>query len=209
MGVTVACVLRSGGWCRPDDVARLRYGVAQHLDDHEFVCLSDVDVPCERIALQHGWPGWWSKIELFRLPPPVLFFDLDTMIVGDLAEIADKSEQWQFTMLRDFYRETGLGSGVMGWGVPMDALYAKFVEDPEGWMKKCGGAGDQCFIELNVNPSGVHRWQDELPGQVVSYKAHVRKARLRLDAGDGTVPKGARVICFHGHPKPRDIGWTL
>ncbi len=32
---------------------------------HRFVCLSDVDVPCERIFLKHGWPGWWSKVELF------------------------------------------------------------------------------------------------------------------------------------------------
>lgn len=201
MGLTVACVLRSGGTYRPSDVAILRDQVAAHLDDHEFICLSDVDVPCERIALQHGWPGWWSKIELFRLPPPVLFFDLDTMIVGSLAAIAAEADKWQFTMLQDFYRETGLGSGMMAWGVPMDALYAKFVEDdPRGWMEKCDSAGDQFFIELNVNHSGVKRWQDVLPGQVVSYKAHVK--------GKG-VPKDARVVCFHGRPKPRDIGWKL
>lgn len=199
--ITVACVLRSGGVYQADDVARLRDGVAANLDGHEFVCLSDVDVPCERIPLQHGWPGWWSKIELFKqVAPPALFFDLDTMIVGDLEEVADQADRRQFTMLRDFYREKGLGSGMMAWGHPMETLYDKFCEDPEGWMKKAGRAGDQCFIELNVNPRGVVRWQDAVPGQVVSYKEHVR--------GRG-VPDNARVVCFHGDPKPRDIGWKL
>lgn len=198
--ITVACVLRSGGAYRPDDVVRLRDQVAAHLSGHEFVCLSDVDVPCERIALQHDWPGWWSKMEMFLLPPPVLFFDLDTMIVGDLGDVAAQADEWQFTMLRDFYRENGLGSGMMAWGHPMDTLYEKFVDAPRDWMKKAGDSGDQCFIEMNVNQQGVKRWQDVLPGQVVSYKVHVK--------GKG-VPRDARVVCFHGHPKPRDIAWTL
>lgn len=201
VGLTVACVLRSGGVYDAQDVARLRGGVAAHLGAaHDFVCLSDLDVPCERIPLRQGWPGWWSKIELFLLPPPVLYFDLDTMLTGDLADLAEQAEKWQFTMLRDFYRKDGLGSGLIAWGLPMETLHDKFAEDADGWIKKCGSKGDQCFIELNVNPPGVARWQDELPGQVVSYKVHV--------AGRG-VPPGARAVCFHGKPKPRDIGWTL
>lgn len=201
MGLTVACVLRSGGRYDAEDVARLRDGVAAHLrTDHDFVCLSDVDVPCERIPLVHGWPGWWSKMEMFLLPPPVLYFDLDTIVVGDLGDIAEQAEKWQFTMLRDFYREKGLGSGLMAWGLPMETLHDKFAEDPEGWIDKCGGQGDQNFIERHVNQDHVAHWQDELPGQVVSYKVHV--------AGRG-VPRGARAVCFHGKPKPRDIGWTL
>lgn len=198
--MTVACVLRSGGVYDAEDVERLRNGVAAHLGEHDFVCLSDVEVPCERIPLGHGWPGWWSKIEAFLLPPPVLYIDLDTIIVGDIADIAAQAEVWQFTMLRDFNVEKGLGSGLMAWGVPMETLYEKFVEDPAGWMQKCR-AGDQQFIELNVNARGVVRWQDALPGQVVSYKTN----RVAQQG----VPAGARMVCFHGKPKPRDIGWRL
>src|SRR6185369_16858814 len=101
--LTVACVLKSGGIYDATWVSRLRDGVARHLPvDHRFVCLSDIEVPCERIPLEHDWPGWWSKIELLKLPS-VLFFDLDTAIVGSLDDIARHALRTDFTMLRDFY----------------------------------------------------------------------------------------------------------
>ena len=86
----VACVLRSGGIYSPEWVRKLRDGVARQFTvPHRFVCLSDVDVSaiCERIPLVEDWPGWWSKIELFRsglFDDTVLYFDLDTVPVGSL-----------------------------------------------------------------------------------------------------------------------------
>jgi len=99
--LTIACVLRSGGDFDQEYVERLRDGVAANLSlPHRFVCLSDVEVPCERLALQHGWPGWWSKLELFeQLKGRVLYFDLDTVIAGSLDEIA--SYPHAFSMLSD------------------------------------------------------------------------------------------------------------
>ena len=84
--LTIACVLRSGGDFDAEYVERLRDGVAANLSlPHRFVCLSDIEVPCERVALRHGWPGWWSKLELFeQLKGRVLYFDLDTVIAGSL-----------------------------------------------------------------------------------------------------------------------------
>ena len=116
--LTVACVLKSGGTYTPEWVGRLRAGVKRHLPrEHMFVCLSDVDVPSMRIPLEHDWPGWWSKMELFRLPGPILYFDLDTAIVGSLSDIADYIAEAKapFTMLRDFYAPSHRGSGVMAW----------------------------------------------------------------------------------------------
>src|SRR6478609_2567748 len=115
--LTVACVLKSGGIYDATWVERLRAGVKRHLPlEHRFVCLSDVDVPCERIPLEYNWPGWWSKLEAFRLPGPVIYFDLDTAIVGDLSEIVARTDLWGgFTILEDFYRNKGYGSGVMAW----------------------------------------------------------------------------------------------
>jgi hypothetical protein len=207
MGLTVACVLRSGGHYGPDDVANLRNGVARHLKaPYRFLCLSDVDVPCERIPLEHNWPGWWSKIELFRLDGPGLYFDLDTVICGDLADLAAQAEQWEFTLLRDFYREKGLATGVMAWNIPIRRLYDEFRKDPAVWMQRCGSAGDQCFVEQHVNKAGVASWQSALPGQVVSYKVHVRKPVLpRHEFGNGAIPPGARVICFHGLPRMSEL----
>lgn len=194
--LTVACVLRSGGIYDASWVARLKAGVAKHLPiEHRFVCLSDVDVPCERIPLEHGWPGWWSKMELFKLPGPALYFDLDTAVVGDLQDLARQADEWRFTILRDFYRPHGLGSGVMAWGWDVSLLYNRFAAMPDQWMGELGGRGDQGFVEAVANLDGVDRWQDVLPDQVVSYKLH-------CSAG---IPLNARIVCLHGQPKFADM----
>lgn len=194
--LTVACVLRSGGIYDATWVARLRAGVARHLPiEHRFVCLSDVDVPCERIPLKHDWPGWWSKIELFTLPGPVLFADLDTAAVGDLTDIARHAMSARFTMLQDFYAKDHFGSGLMAWGgQPPRQLYEKFTAAPEAMMQtRRARMGDQAYIEESL--SGIDRWQDFVSGQIVSYKVHCRNG----------IPAGARVVCLHGRPKFTDM----
>lgn len=194
--ITIACVLRSGGGVyNTAYVEKLRDGVARNLKaPHRFVCLSDVDVPCERIALEHNWPGWWSKIELFKLPGPVLYFDLDTIITGDLGEIAACRDR--FIILRNFYSKNHVGSGMMAWQDDVRRVYDRFDARVMG---RC--AGDQEFIGEMIQ--GVI-WQDLLPGQIVSYKAHVRKAIKRTETGTGEIPEGARVVCFHGAPRPHE-----
>jgi hypothetical protein len=61
---------------------------------HRFVCLSNVCVPCERIPLTEGWPGWWSKLELFKhdLGERVLYLDLDVLVTGSLDELVNFPE---------------------------------------------------------------------------------------------------------------------
>ncbi len=195
--LTVACVLRSGGCYTAEYVEKLRAGVARHLTmDHRFVCLSDVPVPCERVALTHNWPGWWSKLELFKLAPPVLYFDLDTVIVDSLSDVARVAREHPLIVLRDFYREKGFGSGMMAWATDQSATYEKFAAYPHGIMGRLGGRGDQGFLEETVARSAVRLWQEELPGHVVSYKVHVR---------DKEFPANARVVCFHGKPKPHEV----
>jgi len=57
---------------------------------HRFVCLSNVEVPCERIPLIHDWPGWFSKIELHRpglFEDRVLYLDLDELVIQDLEPL--------------------------------------------------------------------------------------------------------------------------
>lgn len=200
--LTVATVLKSGGLYDASWVKRLKALVARHLHvPHDFVCLSDVDVPCDRVHLVQEWPGWWSKIEVFKLYGPVLYLDLDTLIVGDLEDIAAVAEKFDFTVLRDFYRlGNGIGSGVMAWNgtngtVTVDSLYEAFLRDPHGWMRKLGGGGDQRFIEENVFSPNVLRWQDLVDDQIVSYKVHCRTG----------CPPNARIVCLHGKPKFADM----
>jgi hypothetical protein len=185
--ITVACVLNSGGIYDAEHVARLRAQVAAHLTrPHRFVCLSDVDVPCERIALIHGWRGWWAKIELFRpglFDGRVLYLDLDVTVVGSLDEIADFPAP--FAAIPDYENPAILNSSVMVWDAgAADRAYTDFrpavIEQP---------GGDQAWISACL-PKAAH-----LPrGWCPSFKHDCRFS----------VPKGAKVVVYHGRPKPWD-----
>lgn len=185
--LTVACVLRSGGDFDATYVYRLRRMVARHLPlPHRFVCLSDVDVPCERIPLKYTWPGWWAKMELFR--PDIeakrmLALDLDTLVVGNIMGFASAD---RFTMIRSFSAPGRRGSGVM--------MLTDRAPVWEAWMANpvCRGM-EQEFIR----PFCEQTWQEILPEQLVSYKVHVRPL--------GRVPDDARIIAFHGKPRPADL----
>lgn len=194
--LTIACVLKSGGDFDAEYVERLRDGVAAHLTiPYRFVCLSDVPVSCERIELRRGWPGWWSKLELFELlKGPTLYFDLDTVIVGSLDEIA--SYPHRFSMLADFVRPATFASGMMAWCGDWSHLANGFSEDAIARYQRHRRLGDQGWIQdrLDRPPDVLQRL---FPGQIGS-----RKVRGRDKARE-------RVVCFHGLPRPRDVDWKV
>lgn len=131
---------------------------------------------------------------MFTIEGPSLYIDLDTLIVGDLSDIERQAHENEFTALRDFYRYAGIGSGLMAWNISMRHFYTEFAASPEKFMQTCRHGGDQKFIENRAY--NVTRWQDKLPGQVVSYKAD--------KCADGK-PSNARVVCLHGVPKFTDM----
>lgn len=197
MALTIACVLRAGGAFTPEWVGRLQGMVAEHAPPHRFVCLSDQPVPCERVPLEHEWPRWWPKIECFRpglFQGPVLYLDLDTIVVGSLDEICAAAARYRFLALRDFTREDGIGTGVTGWRDQNEvcAIYRSFTLNPEGWMRAVQGRGDQGFLEELGWGAWTTRWQGVVPGQIVSFK---------VDGCEAGPPPGARVVCLHGAPK--------
>lgn len=184
--VTVACVLKSGGCYTPEYVRRLKAGVDSHLVGHRFVCLSDMDVP-NRIPLTEGLPGWWSKLELFRLVGPTLYVDLDTVVTGDLGDIAHYPHR--FTMLTDFTRPDRPASGVMAWHGDYSFLLTEYEPG-----KAYPGHGDQGYIGSRVD---ADRFQDIFPEQIVSRK--VRRTRNPNE----------RLVCFHGEPRPHKVNWKI
>lgn len=185
--LTVACVYKTGGVYSPEYVKRLKEGVDKHLFGHDFVCLSDADVPCDRIPLENDWAGWWSKIELFRLKGKVLYFDLDTVITGDLTEIAEYPHK--FTMLSDFYYPEKLASGVMAWDGDYSRIYTEYEHGSQ-----YPGHGDQGYISSKVK---ADRFQDIFGRQIVSRK----RPNMRNS--------NERVVCFHGDPRPHTVGWRV
>lgn len=207
--ITVACVLKAGGIYTAEWVRKLRDGVSRHLTlPHRFVCLSDVDGPCERIPLRHDWRGWWSKICLFaELTGPTLYLDLDSVIVGSLDAIAGYPHR--FTMAHEFNRPHMLCSTAMAWNGDYSFIYDAFLRDPEGIMTQYDrmnvdiGIGDQAFIADCFTGRRTPDTFRDLFGErsIASYKVHKCQ-----DAA----PKDAAVVCFHGAPKMADIktGWV-
>lgn len=178
--------------------------VRRHLSHVErFVCLTDMPVKnssVECVRLQHGWPGWWSKIEAFspRLAPEgdrVLYIDLDTCIVGDLSAIASCPDP--FLIMGDVYRrppkspQIQYQSSIMAWTAgPFVNVYSDFVKGPAAVMEKFRVIGDQGWIQSKVGSAAL--WENVVPNQVVSFKKDCRRG----------LPKNARVVVFHGVPKP-------
>ena len=77
----------------PDDVQRFERMVRKHLPDCSFRCLSNIPVPgvvC--LPLKRPPDRWWSQMEVFRPDLPSsgrnIYFDLDTILVRDIDQIA-------------------------------------------------------------------------------------------------------------------------
>jgi hypothetical protein len=188
----VLCVCRSGGEYTAEWVEKLKAGVARNLTvPYEFRCLSDIEVQ-DRIPLKHKWPGWWSKIEMFReITGPTLYLDLDTVVVGSLDYLAKLEND--FAMLRNFHDPEFVGSGVMWFGKSQKHVYDRFCEKPFKWIeyheKKADGPylGDQAFIWESMKRKVAH-----LPMErIKSYKFHCKTA----------LPENTSLVCFHGLPK--------
>lgn len=198
----VISVLRSGGGYDAEWVRKLKDAVARHMSHpHRFRCLSDIEVP-DRIPLEHDWPGWWAKIELFRhgvIEGPTLYLDLDTVVVGALDDAFKVPVD--FAMLRNFWNPNMVGSGVMwfsGEKVPT-GVYTKFARQADAYIKhhernRSGPyVGDQAFTWDALNRE-VNYINDYLPG-IYSYKFHCKNG----------LPSDARIVCFHGKPKLPDV----
>jgi len=102
--INIVCVLRFGGKVGYDAswVEKLKNAVARNLTlEHKFICLSDCDVPCERIELDMIDNGFWSKMQLFKpgqFSGPVLYIDLDTVICKSIDEIINLCKDEKFVM---------------------------------------------------------------------------------------------------------------
>lgn len=201
--LTVLSVLKSGGVYDAGWVTKLQRAVARHLSvPHVFKCLSDVEVPCERIQLEHGWPGWWSKIELFRpgvVNGPTLYLDLDTVLVGSIDRLA--SFPYEFGIMRNLNASWMPGSAVMWFArrAP-ERVYETFKENPEHFIAQYSDRnegtylGDQAFI-WDAMDRRVDYLSDKVPGLIRSYRRHCM-------AG---VPDGCSVVAFGGDKKPSTV----
>jgi len=212
--LTIACVYRSGGDFTHYDVTMLAESINRNVTmNRRIVCLTDhpyevfpyVD---EVIPLKHNWPGWWSKMELFDLPGPVLYFDLDTRIIRPIDDLC----RWALKptgavlMLRDFYHPERHASGIMAWNHDLSWLTRQFADLAEhaSWEElahgvRCNGyRGDQEYIREQLYQSRIpiEDVQDTQLG-IYSYKVDVQPTNA--------IPVDASILCFHGRPRPSEV----
>ena len=178
MSLTVACVLSPGPTYNRSHVDRLEGMVYQNLrQPYKFVCVDD-----------SPFPGWWGKISLLepgRFSGRVLYLDLDVTVIGSLDDLADYP--YPFCAIRDYQHPLQINSSVMAWDAGLaDCVYNDFTLEV---MERLHG--DQNWIHEKMNTTTFPKqW-------CPSYKAHVLPT--------GKVPKDARVIVYHGSPRPWEV----
>ncbi|AFJ47910.1 hypothetical protein [Shimwellia blattae] len=206
--------------CGKDFTPRHAQWLHRQLGDRRALCLTDAaEIPGVPTApLLYDWPGWWAKLELFNPDHPqighedLLYIDIDTVITGPLDDFTALKN---ITMLTDFACE-GQENAPPASGI----MFIPAREKHRAWQAFKDNAaqimaekkappfhGDQGFIG-QIYPQ-ADRWQTVMPGKIISYKANIAtrtmpgfSEKLHDGVANGTLPAGARIVCFHGSPRP-------
>lgn len=208
--VTFVC-LKAGNYFGPEYVNILYDMVKRNLPfgyPGKFVCITDdptgIDSDIEILPLPGNLEKWWGKLYMFKrgLFPDgdrIIFLDLDTVIVGGLQEIV--KYDGQFATLQDFYFHNRIGPAVIMWeaGEYASSIWSEWFSTgmPRNEL------GDLWWLN-NLDQGKFAAQSDKLqklfPGSFVSFKAHCKPF----------APKGTKVVCFHGYPRPHecDVEWV-
>lgn len=208
--ITIACVLHTSPFYNrndkveytPEHVRWVKRQVESFCSiPHRFVCFSNVDIlGVEVIPLEENWPGWWSKLEMFKHLSQAFYLDLDTALVGNIDELVRLQLLPGFHALQSLTHaiEPRLNSGIMAWNGDFSRLYTAFKVNPQANIEKYVTHrrwGDQGFIQDHI--AGFHAIQHKHRGQIISYKADMNQ--------QGDPPAATRIVCFHGQPKPEHV----
>ena len=160
--------------------------------------------------------GWWYKMQLFNSAHhagPLLYFDLDTVIVNNIDWIWSQPLKY-FWAVRDFkylWRPThhNINSSIMWWDT---TKYHKVCQDfcqqdLQQIMRRYHG--DQDYISYAI-PQNQRRCLQQ--DRVLSWRWQCLDGgydfRLRRGHAPGTgtvLTDNASVLVFHGNPKPNQI----
>lgn len=198
--ITVACVCW-GDKFSDSYIQNLKAMVERNTTiDHEFICLSDRDIPgVETKKLAKGYEGWWNKLQLFHagfgFQNRVVYLDLDTLIVGNIDWLLEYDGT--FMGIEDVgcvnanqpHLKNVLQSGVMAWNYSMNhKVWDAFTKNPFA-VQKFRGDGE--FLQHLIPEYARELLQRVYPGKLKSYKYQVYNEGLTDDLS---------LICFHGRP---------
>lgn len=167
---------------------------------HRFLCITDdaAGVNCETLPPEGGLNGWWVKLSLFRenaygLKGHILFLDLDVVIVANIDSLI---RPFDFIGLTDFEKQYNINSSVFLLRVgALPKVWSEFNPYTNQLH------GDQDWISRFV--SNERRW---LLGLIQSYKHGVMRRQGKRDPTLYAGPREAKIVVFHGEPKPHEIG---
>lgn len=226
MTATVACI-KWGRLFGPEYVNRLYSGVRRHLSGPvRFCCMTEdpaglhphvevLDLPDEPFraemdaALEKAdRKGAMRKVSLFRpgaIPGaegPVLGFDLDVVITGPLDDLLTYAPG-KVVMRADWVearrgRPTGHGSVFRFDPALHGFLYDTVAADPTAAVEKARGS-EQRHTSTEARERDAFEYLPE--DWVVSFKHDCYPPFPLNWAVPPRLPAGARVVCFHGHPK--------
>lgn len=209
--ITVALV-RTGDAYPVAYVEKLARGIRAHLKaDHEILLLTDRpdEVPDDVSFWDisgYKLEGWWAKMLLFHRAIPargerILYFDLDTIITGDLGPLA--AYDGRFGICANFSKRGGIptwpcnyGSCVMSFptGSLHKTIWEPFRAAQDEHIADVGKFGDQWVIEM-LDPD-ADLLQDHLPPDFFAhFKRDLKRQPPRPDTS---------VLIFGGTPKPHE-----
>lgn len=192
--ITVATMLwrpnegsRSFSQCyTPEWVDRLYRGFARNLmQPFEFVCFTDrayrFSEPVEQMAIETDRPDYGCYIEPFRLDVPMILVGLDTVVIGNCDQLADYClHETTLALPRAVYRPNTACNGVALIPAGHRHVYDSWRgENDMAWLRR------QRYALID----------DLFPGQVASYKGHVKEHGL----------DGVSICFFHGEEKPHEL----
>lgn len=144
--------------------------------------------------------NWSSIMELYR-PDIVgkrsILIGLDNLFVGP-ADGIESYTSLPYITARDPYHPRPSNALVSLNQEAATALWEKwtlhrtsYLNDPKYFINE--QFSEMIWLNNHIKPDAL--WDDLLPGQIVSYKAHCENG----------IPSGARYIYFHGNPKQHQL----
>lgn len=173
----------------------------------KFICFCDRDLSVHPKIEQRlfskkdslSWKGVLPRMYMYspqaELYGQVLALDLDVVIVGPLDDIA--GYRGDFCVRSKFKpgEEYKADGDIIGFNADKcRGIWYKFMKDPIAVENFTGGRERYFYRKAVVRED---RWQRLFPGQIVSYKRHVRRR--------GKPPKKAVIVSCHGKPRPHQI----
>jgi hypothetical protein len=157
--------------------------------------------------------SWWYKMQLFNPEHhagPLLYFDLDTVIVRNIDWIWQQPTTY-FWAIRDFKylwrpNYTGINSSVMWWNtVNYQNIWKVFLQQNLATIMQ-KNHGDQDYISSAI-PTNQRRFFDlsfvnSWRWQCVDGGYDFRRRQYRTPGSGTMLADSTSVMIFHGNPKP-------